>query len=83
MYAFQPSLLVSKSKHHSPSGHEGQHDQGIPETVVVLKSCFCAVALFGQTKDLEVHNGSKQEQHSPKKEEVANGRETRTRCQQG
>jgi hypothetical protein len=62
----------------SPGTHESQHQESVPECVVILESATAVVPELCQAKDLEIHDGEEYEQTRPEQEEIADCPETRT-----
>ena len=58
----------------SPSRHEGEHDEGIPKSVIILESSIGVIAYFGQTEDLEKEDRVENEERRPEEKQVADGR---------
>ena len=55
----------------SPSRHEGEHDEGIPKSVIILESSIGVVAYFGPTEDLEKEDRVENEKCRPEEEKIS------------
>ena len=61
-----------------PGRHERQHNQRVPEGIVILESRKVGSTFFSQAKHLHVQDREEDEQSRPEQEQVADGWKTRT-----
>lgn len=72
------SALKEQWTSSSPCRHESKHDERVPEGMVILESAGRRRARLGQAKNLDKHDGVKDEETCPEEEQLPNSRETRT-----